>query len=186
MTPFRPILRDPAIGMMQRCALMQQPLEVFRRFFNDRVPTLQEKLQFIEEAVQRMTAGSVYQNDVYTVEVVQRPPFVHLDIRRNDGGPCHHWHDFQTIKNELVGPEHEAIELFPAESRLVDTAHQYHLWVVANPGYRFPLGFQERFVLSEPIHVEVDGSGSLHTNQPQLIPEQSRGAKAGPALVSFC
>jgi hypothetical protein len=27
-----------------------------------------------------------------------------------------------SIKNELVGPEHEAVELYPAESRLVDSA----------------------------------------------------------------
>jgi len=29
----------------------------------------------------------------------------------------------------IVGEEHEAFEVYPAESRLVDTANQYHLWV---------------------------------------------------------
>jgi hypothetical protein len=171
MTPLHPIVRDPASSMVQRCALMQQPAEAFRNFFHGRVPTLSEKLQFIEQAVQRMNVGQVYQNDTYTVEVIPGSPFIHLDIRRNDGQPCRSWRELQQIKNELVGPDHEAVELYPAECRLVDTAHQYHLWVVADPGFRFPLGFRERFVLDEPIRVELDGTG-LHTTQAHLVPEK--------------
>jgi hypothetical protein len=33
--------------------------------------------------------------------------------------------------------------LYPAESRIVDTANQYHLWVIETPGIKFPLGFDE-------------------------------------------
>jgi hypothetical protein len=36
----------------------------------------------------------------------------------------HDWRDLQRIKNQLVGPECEAVELYPAESRKVDTANQ--------------------------------------------------------------
>lgn len=61
-----------------------------------------------------------------------------------DGSARHDWRDFQRIKNELVAPEAEAVELFPAESRLVDTANHYHLWVF--PEYRFPFGMQAREV----------------------------------------
>ena len=75
-------------------------------------------------------------------------PCVHLTIRSVDGSTRHDWRDFQRIKNELVDPEAEAVELFPAESRLVDTANHYHVWVF--PTYRFPFGMQVREV-SGPI-----------------------------------
>ena len=91
--------------------------------------------------------GLLYENDRYQViarEYHDGPfgPYVHLTIRSADGSARHDWRDFQRIKNELVGPETEAVELYPAESRLVDTANHYHLWVFRE--FRFPLGMQER------------------------------------------
>lgn len=53
------------------------------------------------------------------------------------------WRDFQRIKNELLGDEYEACELYPAEDRLVDGANQYHLWAING---QFPFGFDERLV----------------------------------------
>ena len=73
-------------------------------------------------------------------------PLFHLSIRRNDRAPCHDWRDFQRIKNELVGPETEGIELYPSESRLVDTSNQYHLWVLTE--CRLPFGFDEGRLVS--------------------------------------
>jgi hypothetical protein len=95
------------------------------------------------------TMGELYENSAYQVILRRRSvePFgacVHLTIRAVDGSARHDWRDFQRIKNELVGPEAEAVELFPAESRLVDTANHYHLWVF--PDYRFPFGMQTREV----------------------------------------
>ena len=34
----------------------------------------------------------------------------------------------QKIKNAICGKEWEGIEIYPAESRLVDTANQYHMF----------------------------------------------------------
>jgi hypothetical protein len=70
---------------------------------------------------------------------------VHLSFKTHDRSARHDWRDMQRIKNELCGPEREAIELFPAEARLVDAANQYHLWVMP-PGERIPVGFQQRLV----------------------------------------
>lgn len=67
----------------------------------------------------------------------------YLSIKRLDQQPVRSWRDLQRIKNELVGPECEGIELFPAESRLVDTANQYHLVVLTDPAMRIPLGFND-------------------------------------------
>jgi hypothetical protein len=66
----------------------------------------------------------------------------HLSIKRNDRGPIHDWRDFQIIKNTFCGDDAEGIEIYPAESRLVDTSNQYHLWVFA-PGEHLPLGFND-------------------------------------------
>ncbi len=151
MTPFVKMERSVATCMEHRLALMQQPGEFYQGFFGGRVPTLAEKALWIEQAVQRLTSMQTYENDSYSVQVRYHPPFVHLDIQRRDGGDCKNWRELQQIKNEIIGPEHEAVELFPAESRLVDTANQYHLWVHVSADYRFPFGFAERCVLSKPV-----------------------------------
>lgn len=90
--------------------------------------------------------GTFWENNRY--QVIQRDhregPFgayVHLTIRSTDGAPRHDWRHLQRIKNELVGPEAEGVELYPAESRVVDTANHYHLWVFRS--YRLPLGMTE-------------------------------------------
>lgn len=71
---------------------------------------------------------------------------VHLSIKRIDQKPVRDWRDLQRIKNQLLGEECEAVELFPAESRLVDNANQFHLWGYDDPTFRFPLGFGDRMV----------------------------------------
>lgn len=65
---------------------------------------------------------------------------VWLSIKRRDKEPIRDWRHMQQIKNELVGPEREGVELFPAESRLVDSSNQYHLWVMPE-GMPFEVGF---------------------------------------------
>ena len=67
-----------------------------------------------------------------------------LSIKTRDKQAHHDWRDLQRIKNELLGPEWEGVEVYPAESRLVDTANQYYLWCFEK--FRFPFGFQERVV----------------------------------------
>jgi hypothetical protein len=69
------------------------------------------------------------------------PPVIHLSIKRVDREPVTDWRHKQEIKNMVVGPEFEGIELFPAESRCVDTANQYHLWVFGDQNAIRDLGF---------------------------------------------
>lgn len=90
--------------------------------------------------------GERYENSRYQVVARRHSygpygPYVHLTIRSVDGTARHDWRDLQRIKNELVGEEAEAVELYPAESRVVDTANHYHLWVF--PEHRFPFGMQQ-------------------------------------------
>ena len=60
----------------------------------------------------------------------------YLSIKRLDREPINDWRAMQKIKNAIVGNEWEAVEIYPAESRLVDTANQYHLFCWAAP---FPI-----------------------------------------------
>lgn len=115
---------------------------------------------FTERVVSEQMApyfDAVYRNNRYQVFVrgVQMPPgtlgipdgrIVHLSIKRVDKNPLRDWRHLQRIKNELIGEECEAVELYPAESRLVDEANQYHLFVVPDRSYRFPFGDNERQV----------------------------------------
>jgi hypothetical protein len=157
MTPFHRHTPHPVEVMVKRDILLSQPDEFFAPFLNGRPPTLQERLHYVEIALQRITCHNVWENDTYRVEMAMNGDFIHLDISRHDARPMINWSEFQQIKNELVGPEHEAVQLFPHEGRLVDTANQYHLWVHKDPNYRFPMGFKERFVLEQVfrLHAKV-------------------------------
>jgi len=100
-------------------------------------------------------------NDLYQVarRVFPGSPLVQLNIRRHDGRPIFRdWRHFQKIKNQLVGEECEGIELYPAESRLVDTNNKYHIWCHTDPKFRFPVGFDYRRVEdSDPKRNRVPG-----------------------------
>jgi len=95
----------------------------------------------------------VWINETYQVEVRRNPTgWTQLNIRRRDGNVIFRdWREFQDIKNQLVGPEVEAIELYPAESRLVDTSNKYHLWCLP-PGQRIPVGWEHKDVKDDEGH----------------------------------
>lgn len=106
---------------------------------------------------EELDIGELYINDTYQVMVRRQRPasgtgrdLVHLSVKRRDLRPVHDWRDLQRIKNELLSPEHEAVELYPAESRRVDAANQYHLWALDDAEFRWPVGFQERLVSGSP------------------------------------
>lgn len=86
----------------------------------------------------------VWVNNLYQVNVepVIDKPMVHLIIRRRDGKPIHNWRHFQSIKNQIVGEECEAVEMYPAESHLVDAKDHYHLWAFTSASDSFNVGFK--------------------------------------------
>jgi hypothetical protein len=112
-------------------------------------------LEVARKAAEDITRNDeVWLNDQYQVNIRRYKidpegafGLVHLSIKRIDKEACRDWRDFQEIKNQLAGPECEGVELYPAESRKVDSANQYHLWVVDDPTFRFPWGFGERAVI---------------------------------------
>lgn len=99
-------------------------------------------------------ANEFWVNDTYTVIVHRREDGTvdYLSVRRNDRAPVSDWRDKQEIKNQLAGPEAEAFELYPAESRVVDQANQYHLWVMP-PGVTIQAGWTRRQVSDDASSV---------------------------------
>jgi hypothetical protein len=112
-----------------------QPDEMFRR--SEVLAEVVRQYAVDEAAAQKMLdahdAKTVcWVNDLYQVQVGPAPePFEYqINIRRRDGGMFKDWRHFQQIKNETVGPEREAVEVYPAESRKVDSCNKWHLWVL--------------------------------------------------------
>lgn len=119
-------------------------------------------------------ASEVYVNNIYQVRVYrgsEADDLVHIEqlkgkctwlsMKRKDKRPMNNWQDMQTIKNRLVGTECDAFQIFPAESRMINTANQYHL-IVLPEGECLPFGwFGVRRVVSENIQNDVGASQSF-------------------------
>lgn len=96
----------------------------------------------LEDFKPRIAMNSHYQVAVYPPMTGE--PFgriVHLSIKTHDRAARHDWRDLQRIKNEVVGPEFDAVEIYPDEHHVVDMANQYHLWVFLD--YKLPFGFKD-------------------------------------------
>jgi hypothetical protein len=122
----------------------------------------------------------VWCNDQYVVHVTRRTTgehagtAEHLSIRRVDRAAARHWRHFQRIKDEIAGPDAEAVELYPASARLVDTANQYHLWCLP-PGRRFPFDFADGAVSNDISSVRRDDQYVVH------VTRRTAGEHAGTA-----
>ena len=114
--------------------------------------------------------AEIYVNDIYQVAVYRNEEadeLVHLDelkgrctwlsIKRRDKRPVNNWQDMQTIKNRLVGVDCDAIQIFPAESRMINMANQYHLIVLPSDSW-LPFGWGFRSVDTENRNAEPNGS----------------------------
>lgn len=137
--------------------------------------------------------GMMYTNGIYVVIVTPMVPkedtdppppgMVKLSIRREDRAPIFDWRHVQWIKNDLVGKQCEALQIFPAEERLVDTANQYWLWAFTDPTFRIGFGFQERLVadgstresgaVQRPFSDEMRPDDAL---SPEEMDEKARAA----------
>jgi hypothetical protein len=111
-----------------------------------------------KEMCREIDKQEIWVNDIYQVNVLRGSncdDYIHapelkgkcdyLSIKTHNKEAIHDWRHFQIIKNELCGEDREAVEIYPSEERLVDTANQYHLWVLPKNEF-FPFGFKERKV----------------------------------------
>ena len=111
-----------------------------------------------KELLKELDKQEIWVNNIYQVNVLRGKDcdqYVHnkslkgrcdyITIKTHNKEAIRDWRHFQQIKNELCGEDREAIELFPSEQRLVDTANQYHLWVLPK-GETMCFGFATRKV----------------------------------------
>jgi hypothetical protein len=87
-----------------------------------------------------------YENNIYQVNITEVKDgadnsWQWLSIKRRDRSVVRDWRELQRIKTELCGAEREAIEIYPPESQLIDSANQFHLWVMPE-GMNAPVGFR--------------------------------------------
>lgn len=111
-----------------------------------------------QKQFERMNRVQIFKNDKYQVVKDVIGPYTHLSIKRLDQEVIRDWRDLQEIKNQMLGEEAEAVELFPAESRLVDSCNQFHLWAINDPEFKWPFGYQERLVIDGDGTVQPDGT----------------------------
>lgn len=91
---------------------------------------------------QKVADDEIWMNDLVQINVdrVHFAPWVHLSHkRRGSKEPVRLWREGLQMKDQIVGREAEGLELYPRESRLVDTSNQFHLWI-APGGFQIPLG----------------------------------------------
>jgi hypothetical protein len=87
----------------------------------------------------------VFRKELQPEEGIEGP--VRLSIRRNDGKAIREWKHLQRVKNEVVGAEREAVEIFPPQTMVVSMNHEHHLFVT-------PVGVSSIYVYEEKVRAE--------------------------------
>jgi len=113
------------------------------------------KLEMLEDNGSRIVLGNdVYNVSVYFVEdtMFKTDGVYQINVSRVDGCAVRDWRDLQWIKNCIVGPEGEGLELFPSESRLLDPSNMYTIWAWNNT--KIKLGkFEKRRVWNADVAI---------------------------------
>ena len=103
----------------------------------------------LDEELSARMRTPCYVNNHYSVQTMELPNGItYLSIKRLKKEARHDWRELWRIKNELTSENREAIELYPAASRVVDTSNQYHLWVMPD-GWWVPLGWTKAEVTDD-------------------------------------
>jgi hypothetical protein len=145
----------------------------FRQVPNEEIINQQPE-HMREQAAASIAGAQIYVNNHYYVTARQVPTgfglMFCLEIRRHDQEPIHDWRELQKVKNMLVGSEAEGVELYPAESRLVDASNVTYMYCLpAKTGsdnkpltdenglwqfQQFPFGFGKRLVSETPTNIK--------------------------------
>lgn len=158
--------------------------------YNDRTAGCAGKLEEITEAMKDELSPEDpnyewrktlrwYASRKYLVQVADKgltqneTGWLYISIRNEDRSSRHDWREFQDIKNQIAGEERIAIELYPEESRKVDEANQFHLFVLPE-GSEIPIGFAERNVSYMP---EVPNSSQRGIDGVDRIQDRSGQTK---------
>lgn len=152
----------------------------------EQYPVNPHYLSVIEASGEDLTSKTieVWGNDFYQITARIYPDgFTHLSCKREDRLPIHDWRQLQQIKNEICGPEREAVEIYPAESRIVDTANEYHLWVFPE-GYEIPFAFRDQLLMTPEEIVKFNRATSMVDRHGDRVPGKARQRPWQPGLTT--
>lgn len=122
------------------------------------VSTSKDSMTFQSYGVIQATGQRVafYSNRIYACAVY--PPdsngVGHVSVQRKDRAPARDWRELQQIKNDIFGAERVAVEIYPAESNLVDITNTTHLWVLPE-GQDLGFGMKGRVTSYDPDCQEI-------------------------------
>jgi hypothetical protein len=172
MTPFRKAVLDDGTKktrydlyqiFKRRFELAKKDLATGDSYI--KTPSLKDLEKMYKDNI---LGAECYINDKYQVNVYRnekadfmvlhenlKGKMTYLSIKRLDKQSIHDWRELMDIKNTLTSPEQEAVELYPAEWRRVDTANQYHLFV-------FPKGFAPAFGYMERLVDTTERKGGIN------------------------
>jgi hypothetical protein len=106
-----------------------------------------------DQPIELSEGESWWRNSFYTVFRKELQPeegiegAVQLSIKRNDGKAIREWKHLQRVKNEVVGEEREAAEIFPPQSMVTSMDHEHHLFVT-------PVGVSSIYIYEEKVRAE--------------------------------
>ncbi len=137
----------------RRLEVLKQPIKQQKWNWEEaHLPEGQKSMLPPDEVPDKVMVCDLYEVWMRKINPEGWPPAWWLSVKRRfTKESVHDWRHLQKIKNDLVGKENEGVELYPAESRLVDTSNQYHLFVLQDPEMKFPIGFQERMVATQSM-----------------------------------
>jgi hypothetical protein len=108
------------------CRIFVRPVTKMKQF-DYKVITLTDSL--IKHAdLKNVLSGYETTDGKYQIFYDEIKEITHLRIRRKDMKPIHNWQHIQQIKDDLLGTDTIAIEVYPRKSDIVDYSNSYHLW----------------------------------------------------------
>lgn len=131
----------------------------------------------------------IYGNNIYSATLRHHGegwplgggPWAMIGIWCEDGEARHDWRDFQEIKNDLVGSNWEAVELYPSEARLLDPSNYYMLYCAPS----IPVGKFEGRRLAGPADCIAPQRGWSRGTPPATILPAAGFKSASPAAFFY-
>lgn len=121
-------------GMSQAAMLRRDAKKPFGPWEKRPIPVHHELRPVFKDSRIEKWREENYLNNRYSVQVsdyqIEDGIVVHLWVRHHTGVMPHSWSDLQRIKNEIVGPDYVALEVYPRVNELTDEANIAHLWVM--------------------------------------------------------
>ena len=157
---WQPLVKDPDWYRGQRLA---DTIEMVRAQHPD----------VTDAQVATLMPDETWGNERYTANVHyldgKRDGFVEIAVHNHNRTPPVPWRHLQQIKNEVVGPDREAVQLFPAEDRLLDTANEY--WIYVYPTGQAPMrkrGVKVGMDRGRTVHYEMPSGFGKSRQQPEM------------------